>query len=206
MTIRHYKKSKINGIQSKLKSDLHLMLSGFGNQKLIPVNDILDAINKLPDTHIAGLREIKFDPNRETLLPNFITRLFHKAPKCCKGVFQQKKRTIVIYDFDSRAMFFHVLYHEIGHFVYFLTLSAQRKKDWVTNVHKTTPFVTSLSKRNAAEDFAECYSLYITEPKLLKHSPQKYDFIHQHVFNNDNDSDIENTSLYFDSVLLDKTY
>jgi hypothetical protein len=204
VSLRHYKKSKIKSIDGRLNDELHLMLSGFGQQTLIPVEEILKNINRLPDSHISGLRTIEYDPKRENLLPNIITRFFQKAPKCCKGVFMQKKRKIVMYEFNSKPMFFHILFHEIGHFVYFLTISPQLKKQWVATLHKIKPFVTPLSKRNAAEDFAECYSLYITDPSLLKQAPQKYDFIHQYVFGNDLET--ENDSHYFDGIALDKTY
>jgi len=117
----------------------------------------------------------------------------------------QRKRKIIIYEFDSIDMFYHVLFHEIGHFVYFLSISSQLKKNWVTKTHKTEPFVSALSKRNAAEDFAECYAIYLSKPERLKQSPQKYNFIHQNVFGNKKEKRL-NTTKQDEKGKLNKTF
>jgi hypothetical protein len=42
----------------------------------------------------------------------------------------QRERRIVFFDFDSSDLFYQVLYHEIGHFVFFLALNSNVKKHW----------------------------------------------------------------------------
>jgi hypothetical protein len=193
--LRHYKKSKVSDINGVANQPIHLKLLGFGQQSLIPIENMLEQLNSLPDNHLAGLRTIEYDPSRRNLLPSLINSILHRAPDYCKGVFLQRKRKIIIYEFDSLDMFYHVLFHEIGHFVYFLSISSQLKKNWVTQTHKIEPFVSALSKRNAAEDFAECYATYLTKPDRLKLSPQKYNFIHQSVFGNTKEKQIKVTKL-----------
>ena len=203
MNIRQYKKDKIKGIDGRLGNKIHLTLSGFNQQTLIPTTSIVDSINCLPDSHLSGLKTIEYDPKRSNLLPHVITRLFHKSPPCCKGVFLQRKRKIVIYDFHSKPMFYHILFHEIGHFVYFLVLTPKLKKQWVTQMHLSDDHLTEIAAHNAAEDFAECYALYKTNKALLKQSPIKYAFIHQFIF----ECDIQNdNNRYFDGILIDKSF
>lgn len=203
--MRHYKKDKVTGTQSKIDKKLRLLLSGFTQQNIITVEKVLDAINILPDTHVAGLNKIEYDPKRVNYIQAFFSKVLRKAPKCCKGVFMQQKRKVVIYEFDTREQFYHILYHEIGHFVYLLVIDTKLKKHWVNTLHQTKPFVTSLSKRNACEDFAECYAYYITKRETLIQSKQKYDFLHEQVFGNTPDNNKTN-SIYFDGLLIDRSY
>jgi hypothetical protein len=65
--------------------------------------------------------------------------------------------------------------------------------------------VSALSKRNAAEDFAECYATYLTKPERLKQSPQKYKFIHQNVFGNNKEKQL-NTTKQDEEGKLNKTF
>ena len=184
MDVRRYKKRKVGGITGKLEGRVELLVSGFGVQKIIPVDDIVKAVNLLPDAHVAGLRAVEYDPDRHTAVPGLFSRIFRRPPPCLRGIFLQRKRKIIIYDFDSRDQFFHILYHEIGHFVFYLVLDSDAKKRWVKQLHRNRPFITRLAARNAGEDFAECYATYLLKPEKLKFLKDKYDFIHEVVFAN----------------------
>lgn len=202
----HYKKDKVIGIEGKLSKKLNLLISGFSKQNIITVEKIFDAINALPDAHITGLNIIEYDPKRLNVIQAFFNKLGYKrAPKCCKGVFIQNKRKIVIYEFNTREMLYHILYHEVGHFVYQLVLDSKLKKHWVSETHHTAPFITPLSRRNACEDFAECYTYYITKCETLMQSKQKYDFMHEYVFGNTRDNN-KKSVFYFDGLMIDRTY
>ena len=75
-----------------------------------------------------------------------------------------------------------MLFHELGHFVYFRVISSFEKKQWVTEVHPVEEAVTRYGRRNAAEDFAEAFALYVQAPGELAGLPGKYRFMRDAVF------------------------
>src|SRR5712691_1585081 len=69
-----------------------------------------------------------------------------------KGEFVQRERRIFVYGFDSAAMFFQMLHHEVGHFVFFLVIGSRVKKRWVTELFPGSPCVTDYASVNPWED------------------------------------------------------
>jgi len=161
---------KLNASQHKSK--VELLVSGFGYQQLVPVDDIVDAVMKLPQSHIQKIQVIKFDPNKNI---SFLLRHQRVGPQL--GEYLLNYKSIVVYQFNSRHECFHVLFHEVGHHVYFQAITSFQKKEWVTEVYPAEPGVTPLGKKNACEDFAESYALYVNEPNRLKPFVRKYRFI-----------------------------
>jgi hypothetical protein len=163
---------------------LNLRLSGFSEQEIVPVDDIVRAIDRLPDFHLEGLREIAYLPEyaRDASLPPYPA-----YPRCePKGEFVQTERRIYVYGFDRPAMFFHMLYHEIGHFVFFLVIGSRVKKNWVTELSPGSPRVTAYAGTNPWEDFAETYAYYVLNPGLLESElPEKHAFMRDSVFSGD---------------------
>jgi hypothetical protein len=70
--------------------------------------------------------------------------------------------------------------------VYFFIIDSVLKKQWATQTHRKEGFVSDYASKNAAEDFAECYSFYMTSPEKLKRLKTKYSFIQKEVFDNEN--------------------
>lgn len=68
----------------------------------------------------------------------------------------QGERAIRFHWADDPALFVHVLYHEIGHHVFYLVLDSRAKKDWVTRVYPGSVCATPYGMVSPAEDFAEC--------------------------------------------------
>jgi len=172
----------INELASS-RGKLHLRLTGFSQQCYLPIEEVVRAIDVLPDFHLEGLREISYLTEIESAevlacLPNH--RLSDR-----KAAFVQNERKIVIYGFDSRSLFYQVLYHEIGHYVYYLIISSTLKKHWVTQTYPDSVCVTPYAATSASEDFAETYACYIREPEKLKAIPEKYSFMHHLVFSGD---------------------
>ena len=159
---------------------LNLLLSGFSGQDLVPVDDIVGAIDVLPDFHLEGLREIVYLPEAAPAASTFCPLLPRAEPK---GEFVQRERRIFVYGFDSAAMFFQMLHHEIGHFVFFLIIGSRVKKRWVTEISPDSPCVTAYASVNPWEDFAETYAHYVDRPHILETDfPEKHAFMRDCVF------------------------
>jgi hypothetical protein len=150
---------------------LNLRLSNFSRQQVMATADIVAALDLLPARHLAGLREIIHAPHLHS--PAFNAR---------KAEYLQRQRSIIVYDMYSRAMFPHILYHEIGHHVFYLRLDSVVKKHWVTQLFPWSDCVTPYGARSASEDFAESYACYLLDPATLETIPDKYQFMRDHVF------------------------
>ena len=160
---------------------LKLLLSGFSQQEVVPVDDIVDAIDLLPAFHLEGLREIVYLPEYAPEASALFCPTLPRAEP--KGEFIQRERRIFVYEFDSAAMFFHMLYHEIGHFVFFLVIGSRVKKRWVTEVFPGSACVTRYARVNPWEDFAETYAYYLLHPQVLQAElPEKHAFMRECVF------------------------
>lgn len=169
MDLIRYK--KLNNVDASDR--VRLLVSGFGLQQLVPVDDVVNAISSLPADHIKRLKVVKYDPDKNI---SFLLRHQRTGPQL--GEYLGSFDSIVIYTFRDRKECLHVLFHEIGHHVYFRYISSQKKKQWVTQIYRSEPGVTSLGTRNACEDFAEAYALYVTQPDALNRFPAKKHFIH----------------------------
>jgi len=181
LLMRNYTKSVTHSDHGKTTGEIKIQLTHFGQQAVVGVDEILQAINRLPAFHLQRLKEITYDPQR--LWPKIIQDRLEPVHRDAKGVFIQSHRTIAIHEFESREQFFHVLFHELGHHVYFQVIGSQLKKQWVTEVCRKDRFVSAYAARNAAEDFAECYVAYLLEPDRLKTIGLKFEFFRRHVFN-----------------------
>ncbi|WP_144394456.1 hypothetical protein [Pleionea sediminis] len=165
-------RNKRLGITNSSGRPINLLISGFGHQQLVPVDDVVAKVTQLPVKHIEKIQVIKYDPNKNI---SFLLRHQRVGPQL--GEYLLGYNSIVIYRFTSRSECFHVLFHEIGHHVYFKSISSFKKKEWVTQVYRSENGVSELGQRNACEDFAEAYAFYLTNPEHLKSFPRKYAFI-----------------------------
>jgi hypothetical protein len=159
---------------------LNLRLTGFTGHAHLPVDEVVRAIDVLPSFHLEGLREIAYLTEAESRVA-----LMYSAPHVftrCKGVFVQRERRIKIYGVEHCPLFYQVLYHEIGHYVYYLVISSKIKKQWVTQMHAHSACMTAYASTSASEDFAETYASYILESEGLQAIPEKYAFMHDLVF------------------------
>jgi len=166
---------------------LRLLLEGFWRQEIVPVDDIVRAIDRVPSFHLEGLREIVYLPEfaqAAAALPCPV--MPHFEPK---GEFVQRERRIFVYAFDSPGLLHQMLYHEIGHFVFFLVLGSRVKKRWVTEIFPDSRCVTGYARVNPWEDFAETYAYYLLHRNFLKNAlPQKLAFMRDCVFSGKPDS------------------
>lgn len=159
---------------------VQFFLSGFSRQKIISDTEIIAAIDKIPDAHLQGLKGLYYDPTRSQLY----FKDFQQWPKLinAKGSFDLNDGFVTLYSFDDKKMFYHVLYHEVGHYVFYAILAAQLKKRWVTQLYPRSTYISPYAKTSAMEDFAESYASFILEPSKLKRISSKYNFLHSQVF------------------------
>jgi len=174
-------KNRILGGETSAGGRLNLRLSGFSQQQIVPLDAIVRSIDRLPDFHLEGLREIAYLPE---FTPQAGVPAYPAYPRCePKGEFVQTERRIYVYGFDSAAMFAHMLHHEIGHFVFFLVIGSQVKKRWVTELSPGSSRVSVYAGMNPWEDFAETYAYYVLHPRVLeKELPEKHAFMRECVF------------------------
>jgi hypothetical protein len=174
-----FTKSPVSGGLPFDSGVLNLRLSGFSTQTIVPIADIVSAVNALPSHHLKGLREIVYAPYLASTLRGFYTGRLGQLPK---AEFIQRERKIIFYDLCSYDLFHHILYHEIGHFVFFLALNSHVKTRWVTRIFPRSPCITNYGALNACEDFSESYASYMCDAEGLKKFPVKYEFMRDWVF------------------------
>jgi hypothetical protein len=177
---RLFTKSRLAGERAVPAGRLNLLLSGFGRQGVVRIDEILREIDRLPGFHLEGLREIVYLPEFGPLACAFAS--FGRGAEPL-AEFQQPERRIYIYAFDNRARFRQVLLHELGHFVFFLVIGSRVKKRWVTALSPGSAYVTDYAAMNAREDFAETYACYVMRPGVLEEAcPEKFAFMRDCVF------------------------
>jgi hypothetical protein len=167
-------KAAVDGEAPLDSGALHLRVAGFAAQDIVSIADIVAAIDVLPAMHLQGLREINYSPD-----DGFLRSQGTRPPY---AEFIQRKRAIVFYELGSFDLFHHILYHEIGHFVFFLILSSTAKKHWVTMIYPSSDCATAYGTLNASEDFAETYACYVRDADSLKRFPEKLTFMRDVVF------------------------
>lgn len=164
-------------------------VTGFGRQRRIPLGRIAAALGALPGFHLEGLREIEYDPERlgQKATGYFLPpRVYTPLPNLgCAAEFLQDEEKIAVYRFASEEELLHLLYHEIGHHVCQRVLGGSARKRWVTEIHPRSGPVSAAGARNAREDFAECYALYVRDPGRLRAFPAKHAFLQDEVFRAD---------------------
>lgn len=163
---------------------MNLLVANFDCQDIIRPNQVVEAVKLLPIKHVNGIQVIRYDPTRA--IATTLSYMGTQAPiVSSQGLFFHDRETsvIVLFQFDTAASFYHVLYHEIGHYV-FLKCLDQRKRDlWMYGVRSLErTYVSSYARQNSREDFAESYAFYCTQKKGLLECPLRYAFLANHVF------------------------
>jgi hypothetical protein len=182
-----YRFIKKQSVEVSNAAPLNLLLSGFSGQGIVSVDDIVRAIDRVPGFHLAGLREIVYLPEyapAASIVP--CTGFSRSEPM---GEFVQRERRIFVYRLNSPDVFFQMLHHEIGHFVFFLVLGSRVKKRWVTEIFPGSRCVTGYASVNPWEDFAETYAYYLLRRDVLGNElPQKLAYMRDCVFSGRPDS------------------
>ena len=179
--MRQFIKSLGPAEESIRTGKLNLLLEGFARQDVVPVYAILRALDRVPDFHLEGLREIVYLPEYARAAAG----LGQPGLPCSspRGEFVQGQRRIFVYAIDDPGMFFQMLFHEIGHFVFYLVIGSRVKKRWVTQVSPGSSRVTPYAALSPSEDFAETYAFLSAPSGVLERDfPEKHAFMRDWVF------------------------
>jgi hypothetical protein len=157
---------------------VRLAIRGFSARSAITARELARAVEWLPRFHLEGLHEIIYVPREPLSYPSL-----GAAPQAHGWAeYVQAERSIFVYRTDDAGLFWHVLYHEIGHHVYFLVLGSAAKKRWATRIYPGSECATAYGYTSVAEDFAECYALYAQHTRSLEAFPAKLEFMRDEVF------------------------
>jgi hypothetical protein len=147
---------------------------GFAHQAVSP-EDVVAAIRRVPNFHLAGLNEIVFDQSGAG---------FHK-PGVQAHYCQEDRRICFLY-LPKLNLFRHILYHEIGHHVFALVISSKVKTLWVNRIALQTPSVSAYGSTSPQEDFAEAYAMYLAPgAERSAAATVKLSFLRELVFSGD---------------------
>ena len=162
-------------------ASVNLAIRGFSDQSQVPVETIVRWLEALPNFHLAGLDAVIFDPKRR--LDPTLADLPLLATPTHKGQFVKADRQVLIHDFATADELQHILYHEIGHHVFERVLSTTQRHHWVLELsRRTSARITRYARRNALEDFAESYAVFVTDPGRVENLHRKYTFLREEVF------------------------
>jgi hypothetical protein len=164
---------------------MRLLIADFDHQDIVSKQEVIGAVRRLPKSHYAGIQAIRYDPKRT--LATMVSALMNRpSSPHTNGFFYQDHEyglsVIVLFRFSSREEFYHILYHEIGHFVFLKVLLQSQRDAWFSLRRGETRTVSRQARKNAREDFAETYSFYCTRPSRLASVPRKRAFFRESVF------------------------
>ena len=160
-------KPSVSSPTHKISGSIRIALIGFGRQKKISEDQIIQALALLPDDHLVDLLCVKYDPDRDIKY---------------SGWYDPNQKGIVIFRFKDEWDFYQLLYHEIAHHVFDNVLSVDERYRWVNEISRFEGSVSSYALKNTQEDFAETYAQYACGPMWLIGMPEKFRFMNEVVF------------------------
>ena len=160
-------KPSVSSPTHKISGSIRIALIGFGQQKKISEDQIIQALALLPDDHLVDLLCVKYDPDRDIEY---------------SGWYDPNQKGIIIFRFKDEWDFYQLLYHEIAHHVFDNVLSVDEHYLWVNEISRFEGYVSSYALKNTQEDFAETYSQYVRGPMWLIEMPEKFRFMNEVVF------------------------
>ena len=160
-------KPSVSSPTHKISGSIRIALIGFGRQKKISEDQIIQALALLPDDHLVDLLCVKYDPDRDIKY---------------SGWYDPNQKGIIIFRFKDEWDFYQLLYHEIAHHVFDNVLSVDERYRWVNEISHFEGHVSYYAQKNTQEDFAETYSQYVRGPMWLIGMPEKFRFMNEVVF------------------------
>ncbi len=159
------------------KPRVRFAVKGFDHRTNVGADRVVELTDVLPRFHLAGLKSIVYAPAwqfRAMEIP---------IDSSTKGAFYGEYRSVILHSIDDPKAFAHLLYHEIGHYVFHAVIGSKLKKHWVTEISLGPPYATRYASTDPIEDFAECYALYASQQfDRLECVPRRLDFMKRNVF------------------------
>ncbi|MFO7724716.1 MAG: hypothetical protein R6V45_04120 [Oceanipulchritudo sp.] len=163
---------------------MRILVANFDAQTVVTKEEVIEAVITLPPTHISGIHVIRYDPLR-TIATTLGYLSEQPSVVSSQGLFYHDREAavIVLFKFRDRREFLHVLYHEIGHYVFLRRLDQGQRDRWMYHIRKVeTGTVSAYAKRNSREDFAETYAVFCTGGPGLDQLPLRMAFMREAVF------------------------
>ena len=152
-------------------------IKGFGQQNRVSTSTVIELTDGLPRFHLAGLKSIVYAPAAQ------FAAMRIPIESSRKGAFYADYRSVILHSIDDGESFAHLLFHEIGHYVFHTVIGSYLKKEWVMKFSLGPPYATEYASTDKIEDFAECYALYAANRRdLLAKVPLRHRFMKEKVF------------------------
>jgi len=159
-------------------------ITGFSQQTIVSDRQIKSAFSLVPLLHRQSIHLIRYDPLR-TIANAINTFSDQTIPEAVQGSYYQSEHlnAVVIWRFYSPEEFRHILYHEIGHYVFRNVLQQPARDKWLYGVRpRELKTVSDYACRNAKEDFSECYAFKMTQRVELDLCPERKAYFADFVF------------------------
>ncbi len=153
-----------------------MIIKDFNRQSIVSPEAVAAYVNALPRAHLRGLQTILYKPAHE------LRQLHIPIEQSCKGAFFPEFQSIIIFNLVDKSLAPHIIYHEIGHYVFHRVINSYVKKEWTTRIYSSSPPVSVYGGRNPVEDFAEAYAFYAQDPQLIAKNPVKQRFMRNKIF------------------------
>lgn len=163
---------------------MQILIAGFESQSIVSRDEVIDALLRLPELHLRGIKVVRYDPNK-VIATSMIWLMDEPVSPGTRGSYYQTDNfsAIVVWKFTSRAEFYHILYHEVGHYVFMQTIQQPARDQWMYDIRKQEPqTVSQYAKKNSREDFAESYAAYVTQNTSLDACPLRRAYMATRVF------------------------
>ncbi len=163
---------------------MQILVAGFDRQNFVTRDEVVEALLRLPELHLRGIKVVRYDPNR--IIATTMTWMTEEriSPGTRGSYYQSENMSaIVVWKFNSRAEFFHILYHEVGHYVFMKTLRQPQRNQWMYEIRQQEPqSVSAYAQKNSREDFSESYAAWVNNDPSLDKCPLRKAFISMVVF------------------------
>lgn len=163
---------------------MQILVAGFDGQNIVTREEVISALKRLPELHLRGIKVVRYDPLR--VIATSMTWLFDEpvAPRSRGSYYQSENfSAIVVWKFTSRSEFYHILFHEVGHYVFMKMLRQPARNKWIYDIRKWEPHsVSSYAGKNSREDFAESYAAFLNKNPALDSCPMRKAFLKEEVF------------------------
>ena len=151
------------------------VIRGFEHSGVVSNQQLAAMLKKAPKRHLESLKAIAFINSSE--------KAVYDVPSAGeKGAYFPDYRSILFFDIESPDACEHVLFHELGHFVFHQKITSYQRKEWTNKLFIKRQFVSAYAATDPAEDFAESYAYYILDVQKMKAIPDKYHFMRFQVF------------------------
>lgn len=166
-------KSALKSANNRSKVMKGISITGFNNSELRET--VTAFLEVMPTPVLADIEDVRFDSSKRIGDSLFLG----EAMRLPDG-----RRSIVLYeppeieDVDPELVLAETLCHEVGHIIYENHAPTAEKVAWGTNFLVKRHYVSERASTSPAEDFCECFRLYVFDRDYLKdYDPRRFELV-----------------------------